>query len=304
MSNNKLAVRTLVAVTITVICWASAFPAIREGLKAFSPVHVAVLRYIVASIVLAGYALAIRMPLLQWRDLPGVALSGVIGITLYNVLLNTGETTVPAAVASFLIASSPIFVSLLAVVLLKEQPRRWAWIGTGISFAGVGVIASRGGLRFDANALIVLAAAICQALYFVIQKPYLKRYSAWQFTAYAIWCGTLALLLFAPGLATEIQAAPAPSVLAVVYMGIFPGALAYVTWAYGLSTLPASRAASFLYLVPAFAIVIAWLWLGEVPSVLAIAGGLLVLAGVLIVNTWGKPSPTSVEPVLKATIST
>jgi drug/metabolite transporter (DMT)-like permease len=282
--------RTMIAAGVTIVIWASAFPAIRAGLHAFTPVHVALLRFMVASAVLAVAAIATRMGLPRWRDVPGIALMGLTGITAYNILLNTGEVTVPAAVASFIIASAPVFVALLATAFLGERLRGWGWIGIALSFGGVAIIALGGqsGFQIDANALIVAAAAVAQSLYFVGQKPYLKRYSPFRFSAYAIWCGTLFLLVFLPGLLQEIQAAPLSATLAVVYMGVFPAALGFVTWAYVLSRIPASRAASFLYLVPAFALIIAWLWLGEVPGILALVGGALVLAGVILVNTRGS----------------
>ena len=93
---------TLLAAAVTVVFWASAFPAIRAGMQAFSPFHVALLRYGTASVVLAIYALVTRMPLPRLRDLPSLALLGLIGFTIYNALLNWGEVTVPSAIASFM----------------------------------------------------------------------------------------------------------------------------------------------------------------------------------------------------------
>jgi len=189
-----------------------------------------------------------------------------------------------------IVAASPIFVALLAMAFLHERLRLWGWLGIGASFTGVAVIAlgTGEGLAINPSALWVLAAALAQAVFIVTQKPYLKRYSPIQATTYAIWSATIALLIFTPGLTQTIQSAPLDATLAVVYMGIFPGALGYATWAYVLARTPASIASSFLYLVPAFAIVIAWLWLGEVPGIAALLGGVLVLSGVILVNTRGK----------------
>ncbi len=142
----------------------------------------------------------------------------------------------------------------------------------------------RGGVRFDGGAFLVLLAAVSQSLYFILQKPYLQRYTPLEFTAYAIWAGTALLLIFLPGLPERLASAPAPATLAVVYLGIFPGALAYVTWARVLSRTPASKATSFLYLVPLLAIAIGWAWLGEVPTALTWLGGMGTLVGVALVN--------------------
>jgi drug/metabolite transporter (DMT)-like permease len=281
---------TLLAAAVTVIFWASAFPAIRAGLKAFDQFQVALLRYGTASIVLAVYALIRRMPLPRLRDMPSFALLGLIGFTLYNAMLNWGEVTVPSAIASFIIAGAPIFMALFATLFFGERMRPVGWIGILISFVGVSVIAfsSGGNSQFDPRALVILAAALAQSIYSVGQKPLLKRYSPIQFTTYAIWFGTLFLLVFAPGLPQAIQAAPVSALAAVVYLGVFPGALGYATWSYVLAHLPASTAASFIYLVPAFALMIALVWLGEVPSLIAVLGGLLVIAGVIVVNLLGR----------------
>lgn len=295
MSGARAPLAPVAAAGATVLLWASAFPGIRAGLAAYSPAHVALLRYGVASCVLAVYAIATRMPLPRPRDVPGIALTGAIGIALYNVALNAGEVSVPAAVASFIVASAPVLMAVGARLFLGERLRGWGWAGSLISLVGVVAIAlgAGNGAGFDARALLVLAAAVAQATYFVAQKPYLRRYTAVQYTTYAIWAGTLLLLLFAPGLPAELQAAPASATAAVIYLGVFPGAIGYVIWAYALARMPASTTGTFLYLVPACALVIAWLWLGELPSTLSIAGGLVVFVGVLIVNTRGKPSATA-----------
>ena len=71
---------------------------------------------------------------------------------------------------------------------------------------------------------------------------------------------------------------------AAVYLGIVPSLIAYASWAVALSRLPASRASNFLYCVPPVATLIGFIWLGEVPGLLGIIGGVLALAGVAIVN--------------------
>jgi drug/metabolite transporter (DMT)-like permease len=284
--------RALAALLCTLTLGSTAFSAIRFALDGgvYSPGSLALLRYSVAALTLLVFALATRMRLPRAADLPALAANGFLGVAGYHVCLNTGEQTVEAGTANLLTSTAPILTALLARFFLKEKLRGIGWLGIGVSFCGMALIARArsNGLAFERGALFVLGAALCGSLYHVIQKPLLKKYSAPEVATYIIWLGTLPLLFYAPQLAREIAQAPLKPTLVVVYLGVLPGAFATITWGWVLARLPASRAASLLYLQPGITFVIAWLWLGEVPSPSALLGGALALSGVLIVSRWGR----------------
>lgn len=279
----------------TVLLWASAFPAIAVAVRGLGPAGLAVARLTIASAALALAApfLGVRRPAL--RDLPLIALCGLAGMTGYQLLLNAGERVVPAGTASLLVATAPVYATVLATVFLGEHPgRRW-WAGSAVALAGTAVIAVSHGLRFGSSALIVLAAAVLQGVFHTAQKPLLGRYSGFEVTAYAMWAGTVFILPWTGSLLRALPQAGGAALGSAVFLGVAPSAIGFVLWAYAMARMDVGQATTGLYLVPAAAIVISLVWLGQAPGPAELAGGAIALAGVALAGSQAgkgvKPRP-------------
>lgn len=284
---KTLDIKIISAHFITIILWATAFPGIRMALTAYSPEHISLLRLLVGSFVLIIIAIITKTPLPALKDIPIILFLGFLGFTVYQVALNYGEQTISAGVASLLVSTTPIFTALLAVIFYREKLGLWGWVGSLLGFSGVAFITVGGsteGFSFNTGIIIVLVASLSESIYFVFQHRYLEKYGAIPFTMYAIWSGTIFMLLFSPGLGEAILNAPLNATLVTLYLGIFPTIIPYFTLAYVTSRTGAAEATSTLYLTSVFAFLIAWIWLGEVPHSSAITGGLVTLIGVFISN--------------------
>jgi drug/metabolite transporter (DMT)-like permease len=281
------------AAAVTVLLWASAFPAITVAVRTLGPAGLAVARLSVASVTLLLVAplLGVRMP--QARDLPLIALCGLAGMTGYQLLLNAGERVVPAGTASLLIATAPVYASLLAVAFLGEHATRRRWAGSAIALAGTAVIAVSHGLGFGTSALIVLAAAVLQAIFHTAQKPLLARYTGFEVTAYAMWAGTVFILPWTGSLLRALPHAGGAAIGSAVFLGVAPSAAGFAAWAYAMARMDVGRATLSLYLVPATAILISLVWLEQVPGPVELAGGAVALGGVMLASTQARrPAPT------------
>jgi drug/metabolite transporter (DMT)-like permease len=224
------------------------------------------------------------------KDIPGILALGFIGLSMNQLFISYGEVNVTAGVASLLVSSSPVFSAIFASFLLNEKLEKIGWIGIATSFFGVALVSlgSGEGFKFHPGEILIIAAAITNGIFYVYQKPYFKKYTTQEFPTYAIWAGTLFLLIFLPNLITDVKNAPISATISVMYLGIFPLALSNFTWSYTLSKMPVPIAASFLSTLPVFSIIISFCWLGEFPALLALVGGAFAILGTIIVDTEGR----------------
>ncbi|WP_285291212.1 DMT family transporter [Arthrobacter sp. ISL-85] len=280
------------AMVVTVVLWASAFVGIRAIGPHFSPGPLTLGRLAVAAVVLAFLVVPqlFRSRVLpQGREWLPIIAYGVMWFGGYNVALNAAEHILDAGTSALLINVNPILVAIMAGIFLKEGFPRWLLIGSTVAFSGVALIAlgsgqpDASGERSTADlagVALCLLAAVLAAVSVIVQKPVVRKFPAAQATWFGIVVGALCCLPFAGQLASEVQAAPPQATLGLVYLGVFPTAIAFTTWAYALSLVDAGKLAATTYLVPGTTVLISWLLLGEIPAALGLVGGLVCLVGV------------------------
>jgi len=283
--------RALAAASVTVVLWASAFVAIRSGGRYFDPGALALGRLLAGSVVLGAVWLARGggwPPRAAW---PGIVCAGVLWFGVYMVALNWGEQHVDAGTAAMVVNIGPVLIAVLGGWLLREGFPRRLLAGLAVSFGGavvVGLSESGGGHAPLLGVGMCLLAAVSYATAVVAQKPALRHASALQVTTFGCFIGTAATLPFAGRLVSQATAAPLPATLTLVYLGVFPTALAFTTWAYALSRTTAGKMGATTYVVPALVVVMSWTILGQTPKALGFLGGALCLAGVAVSRRRGR----------------
>ncbi|MER6347475.1 DMT family transporter [Streptomyces sp. NPDC001595] len=292
-SPSRSALAAAGAAAVTVVLWASAFVSIRSAGEAYSPGALALGRLAAGALVL-GLLCAVRREGWPARAAwPGIAVSGVLWFGVYMVVLNWGEQQVDAGTAALVVNIGPILIALLGARLLGDPTPPRLLAGMAVSFAGavtVGLSMSGGGGSSVLGVVLCLLAAVAYAGGVVAQKPALGRASALQVTTFGCLVGTVLCLPFAGQLVSEAADAPAAATLNMLYLGVFPTALAFTTWAYALARTTAGRMGATTYAVPALVVLMSWLALGEVPGPFTLAGGALCLAGVAVSRSRGRGS--------------
>lgn len=278
--------KLVTAAMFVVLCWAYSPIGVHIGLVSYSPGQLALLRFIVASLFMAMVAMFLGVQMPKVKDIPLLFTLGFFAVALHHIALNFGQRGMSAGAASVLAQSTPIFTVIITRCVLQERTTVWRWccVLGGMIGALIVVMGDKGLGNFSLNGLLILVAACSWSVYFILQKRYSQRYSTLTMVCYTVWTGTVVLLVFSPGLLTSMLNSSALVSLAVLLLGIFPSALAYVAWAYVLSYSEVSKVSIVLYLIPPTAMVMAAFILGESPSVLVLLGGGMVILSVLAMS--------------------
>ncbi len=287
----------LAAVSCTLVFWASAFVAIRHLGDDFSAGALSLGRLLVGAVCLAVMALSRGVPRPSRRDWVSIVAIGVLWFGLYNVALNQGERSVDAGTAAMLIQVSPVLIALLAAIFLDERFTLHLGIGLALAFGGVALISlstSSGSNSDLVGVLLCLVSAVAYSISLILQKPLVGRLAAVHVTWLACTIGAISCLPFAGDLVRQARDAPASSLWWLVYLGVFPTAIAFTTYAFALRHMSASNLGVTTYLVPPITIVLGLIFLSEAPPTMAYAGGVLALVGVAVARR--KPRPKAPDP--------
>jgi len=297
MSSKHLAAA---ATVITVLLWACAFVVIRSVGAVLSPGAMAFVRLLVGSAALALVALRYRRPLPRGRALAFVLGYGVAWFAAYTVVLNWAEQHLDAGTAALLVNVAPILVTVVAGIVFRDGFPRPVIVGMLVAFAGVVLITVGGNGSGAVDSLGIVLGLVTAVLYaagVLLQKVALRSVDAITATWVGCAAGLLATAPFGPQAVGELAHASGGSIAGVVFLGIGPTAIAFTTWAYALARTDAGRMAATTLCVPALAVLLSWVTLGEVPTALGLLGGALCLTGVAVSRRKPHARAAGTEPV-------
>ncbi|HCV4252837.1 TPA: DMT family transporter [Staphylococcus aureus] len=284
---NKLRDTTFLSYLFTIILWGSAFPIIKIALNDFSAESLSAFRLILATIILLPFVIIKKLPTPELRDIPVIFILGFCGFVIYHTALNFGETLISAGISGILVSTTPIFSSALAYMFLKEHFSKWNWLSSLVAFIGISIISISKDDYTTINVLgvfIILLASFSESLYFTFQKKYIEKYGFIAFTLYTIMASSPFMLIFIPEIINDIHGATFTSIVSVLYLAIFPTIIPYVLLAYIVKSVGVSDATMSLYLTPIVSLLLSYLLLDELPTTLAIIGGIITLLCVSLSN--------------------
>ncbi|HDB0595363.1 TPA: DMT family transporter [Staphylococcus aureus] len=284
---NKLQDTTFLSYLFTIILWGSAFPMIKIALNDFSAESLSAFRLILATIILLPFVIIKKLPTPELRDIPVIFILGFCGFVIYHTALNFGEALISAGISGILVSTTPIFSSALAYIFLKEHFSKWNWLSSLVAFIGISIISISKDDYTTINVLgvfIILLASFSESLYFTFQKKNIEKYGFIAFTLYTIMASSPFMLIFIPEIINDIHGATFTSIVSVLYLAIFPTIIPYVLLAYIVKSVGVSDATMSLYLTPIVSLLLSYLLLDELPTTLAIIGGIITLLGVSLSN--------------------
>lgn len=297
MGSSMISKKGIIALSVTVFIWASTFTVIKIGLERITPLNLSFVRSILATFFLLGWLLlkGNRQEIARALKfhLGYIIGLGVVGVALFNIFQNIGIGLTSSGIASLLVASNPVFILILSASFLGEKITKSKVAGIVLGFVGIIIVTFLGKnmallLRsgsFWGN-ILALLSAVCWAVYSVMNKSALKRYSPLILTALAYVFGSLILFFFCFTFedVSLIFQLSLSSWLILLYLGILASGVTFYLWNYALSIMEASRVSVFIFLIPVLAILLGKVILNETITSFTFLGTALVLSGIYLMG--------------------
>lgn len=275
------------ATTTAVIFWSASFIATKTAYSVFSPMMVGFIRFLIASVIL-GLVRLIRHDIVKptKKDIKSIAVSGLLGITLYFAAENIGVQYTSASNASLIVASYPAITALFEFIIYHIKPSIKKIIGITLAFGGVGILTVVPDNAVNHKALlgniILVFAGIVWAFYNFTTRSVTKKYSPLTLSFYQTVFGTIFFIPFVLAEHGDIGAITISGVLAMIYLSCGCSVAAFLLYNFGLRKLSAATSISLMNLVPVFGLIFSALFLKETITVKQIIGGIVVILGVIL----------------------
>ena len=272
---------------ISVFFWGISFLFTKMGFKYYKdPVTLAVLRYVFSFFTLIVFIFIKKIKFPHVKDSLMFFISGFSGFTVYMIAFNKAVSTLSSATASILLACSPIITALLSWIFLKERINIYCWISIFISFTGILVLTLwEGVLSFNVGVFWMLFASTALAIYNIIQKKFVERYSASEATTFSLLAGTILIVLYSPKSLLEIPKMNFESFFIILCLSLMASVLASLFWTKSLSLAETtSEIVNFMFLMPFIAAIAGIVFLDEKLTSATIIGGIIILAGIVGFN--------------------
>lgn len=288
--NIKAIIKALFAVTV----WGASFVATKISLQYIDPTALVWLRFTMGVIVLGlAVGLTKQFSLPHGKDWGYFAVLGFLGITFHQWLQSTGLVTAQATTTAWIVATIPVFMALLGLIVLRERLAVYQVAGIFLAALGVLVVVTKGDLtallvgKFGTPGdFLVLISAPNWAVFSALSRSGLNRHPSTLMMFYVIsfgWFFTSIIFFLSSGM-NQITSIPWDGWIAVAFLGVVCSGIAYLFWYDALKVLPVAQTGAFLYLEPLVTVVVAAILLREAILLATLIGGITILIGVWLVN--------------------
>ena len=286
MKIKKNKIISYVLLILAVIIWGFSFLSIKVSLVALPPVTLALVTFIIASLVLFLFLKVKKVKLkFQFKDLPIFLAAGFSGITIYFFFENNAIKLTTASNASLIVTIVPILTIIGERIVFKTPLTKIKIFSVIISIIGVYFVVdyNTGSSNLIGN-LLMIGACISWLVYSLITKPLFKRYSQLEIVFYQTIIGTIGFIPFIFFEKPNLEALNTTIILNLLFLGIFCSAICYYFYVYAMKQIGIGVSSLFINLIPIITVIASFFILNERISIIQMIGGALIVFSVYLIN--------------------